>query len=590
MFGNEFKLNIGGKDSHNTILGGIFTVLTWITTIVLYWYFGQDMYLKINPTYFSKIGHFDNNPMLTINQSNFFFGIKLGRLDETNFDDIRFFQFSANYYNFMTNIDGSESFNGSSINFGRHIRKCNTNHIDNVTLYDKKMYDYYCADFNGLQYGGEYGIGSRIAALEYTLLRCNTETEKTYNITCATNEEITELKNIYLFYYTYETVVNPTDFSKPVEVQYKRNFWDIDLRNTTTNIYFQYSLSNLTSDTGVFFEESNTIDFLTLDSIRSNSKVQIQSKYNVKDDDNILLTVTFLMNNKNPLYIRTYVKIPDVIAQVGGVMSLFTPFIEFFIRIFIDNSYAVYLYYSFFKIQKYDNDDINNINNINIKLEGKSNNCLQKSGMLELQDIRVNVSNNNSSNNSNNLSKSTNNILQQSIEKKSLYQNKLKDLKKKEKELVLNKEIIKVIEAKNKNSNNINISQSSRLAFTLCCGESKTDTYSLYKLINIVEAELSKKCDFLEILRTQDQFRLFKKLILNEGQCLLLNNRDLKILTEETPLINEDFETDQILKENLIFEYLKSRKENSTFNQIDQLLVKYLPKAFKERITSDLNI
>ena len=50
------------------------------------------------------------------------------------------------------------------------------------------------------------------------------------------------------------------------------------------------------------------------------------------------------------------------------------------------------------------------------------------------------------------------------------------------------------------------------------------------KLIDILENHLEKKFDFIEITKKLDQFSLLKKLLLNEGQCLILESRELKII------------------------------------------------------------
>jgi len=149
-----------------------------------------------------------------------------------------------------------------------------------------------------------------------------------------------------------------------------------------------------------------------------------------------------------------------------------------------------------------------------------------------------------------------------------------------EKEVILNKDISKVIQSKNSKTNNIEITYCNKLSYAACCGESKTHTNFLYKLISSVDTELDKKCDFVEITKSLDQLRLLKKVILNKGQCLILNNRDLKIVTEkaeEQNVVNKEKNTE-------ILNYIKERKENKMINQIDMVLFNYLPKEIKEGI------
>ena len=85
-----------------------------------------------------------------------------------------------------------------------------------------------------------------------------------------------------------------------------------------------------------------------------------------------------------------------------------------------------------------------------------------------------------------------------------------------------------------------------------------------------------------EISKKLDQFSLLKKLLLNEGQCLLLNNRELKIINEKTLEVGDV--TQDKLNEVEMINYIKSRKENNQFSQVDNLLVKYLPECIKDKI------
>jgi len=48
ILGKQYQFNIHGG-TFRTLVGGILTILLWVGTIVLTWYFGQDIYLKQQP-------------------------------------------------------------------------------------------------------------------------------------------------------------------------------------------------------------------------------------------------------------------------------------------------------------------------------------------------------------------------------------------------------------------------------------------------------------------------------------------------------------------------------------------------------------
>ena len=51
IFGNDFKLNRKGKETFKTLLGGLFSLILIVITLVLSWYFGKDIYEKQDPYY-----------------------------------------------------------------------------------------------------------------------------------------------------------------------------------------------------------------------------------------------------------------------------------------------------------------------------------------------------------------------------------------------------------------------------------------------------------------------------------------------------------------------------------------------------------
>ena len=46
IFGNKFQLNLNGANSYKTFIGGMATIFLAFSSLILSWYFGQDIYLK----------------------------------------------------------------------------------------------------------------------------------------------------------------------------------------------------------------------------------------------------------------------------------------------------------------------------------------------------------------------------------------------------------------------------------------------------------------------------------------------------------------------------------------------------------------
>jgi len=83
--------------------------------------------------------------------------------------------------------------------------------------------------------------------------------------------------------------------------------------------------------------------------------------------------------------------------------------------------------------------------------------------------------------------------------------------------------------------------------------------------------------------------RVIKKLLLNENQCFLLENRGMHTLTNSKSKPLGEIQDLDVVKFNESFrkclEYLKSKKQEVGFSDIDLILIKYL----KEEISSKIN-
>ena len=92
IFTNDFKLNIKGKTTYNSFIGIIFSICMFILTVILTWYFGQDIYLRKSPALYSKVAFNNDTPFFTVNTSSFFFALKIEDEIGNTFDDPRFFR------------------------------------------------------------------------------------------------------------------------------------------------------------------------------------------------------------------------------------------------------------------------------------------------------------------------------------------------------------------------------------------------------------------------------------------------------------------------------------------------------------------
>jgi len=127
IFGKHFYLNLEKKEKYKSIIGGILTTIMFFGSLGFIYYFGQDIYFKINPLVTSSIKQMDHFPYVTLNNSNFLFAMNLhnGTSFQKVFTDRRFIEFRVFHHGYVIN-----NITGLKERFTKYypMSECNTSH------------------------------------------------------------------------------------------------------------------------------------------------------------------------------------------------------------------------------------------------------------------------------------------------------------------------------------------------------------------------------------------------------------------------------------------------------------------------------
>jgi len=568
MMGKEFKFKIDGEKAFNTQLGGIITIFKLFAFLILVWYFGQDIYLREQPSLLIMNTMEDEYPKRYVDSKAFNFAIRIEDSYANSVNDPSIFTFDLIYQELEAGENGVFKAPKTTI---IDMEDCSIKHFDNETLYFYKLYNYKCVVTN-YTIGGSWGA-SFVKVPQFFIRRCSNITEQKYNIKCKTNAEIKQLyPNLYFDTYIQKNLVNPSHYAHPIQQTFEYSYKEIQLGNKNTiKEKVIYSDSKLNTDTGFIFEDISTINFLEYESMDIT-----ESPYQL-DLGPSVASVEFYVSRNVRLYSRAYKKISRVLAEVGGIMSIASIFLDVVFEYYLMNEYTCFLQEKLLSLNKNIKENYNKPENFiiidNIDKDIKNIVCYDNSkdnnaSNLELQAIS-------------------------SVKKRSL---RLKN--KENKDVILNKEISKIIDFKKQDLEPVHILPSERCYYNCCYNTKKlgkNDLKSLkFKLLTVYQRELDKRLEILELMKMKDQFKMIKKIVLNENQCFMLQNRDLhkiidcKIISDEDKLLdNQKYE--QLNKEKLI-QYLKLKKEKNNISSIDVLLYKYMSLDLKSEISNIVNI
>ncbi len=572
--GREFKFKLEGS-KFTTPLGGIFTLLILGGLLVFSYYFGIDMINKQYPITIEKNDIITDTTFHKVNYTNFFIGVRIENEDGQTMSDPRFVTYNFNFFSFV--FDNSlKKFKEVEKRYSL-LSQCTDEHIDAVPYQRHKLNRYFCTNID-YHIGGSWNE-NRIKYMHYFVTRClNTTQNKNH---CYSDEEIFRKfgRDFYINTFYLNNLYDPKNYNNPIVKHHEFRFMELQI-NRVNRQYFYFGQADLSTDSGILLQDWKKQKFLIFDHQRGNTASMKNNK---------IYDLSIYLTSKFTHYQRYYIKIPLIVAQVGGVFNLFLLIINKIWNLHIDNEFTVYLMKKLFRLE-------------NEETEAKKNNFFK--------DFEV-VNNNNRT-----FDISTMKI-QKNVELIKIpgKQHDIVDVTVRpfiddklmlEKNTLRNRQVEKIIEFKMKNMKEVEISSGKRLYFQCCCFEKKwrsnnSSNKIKYELMRACEEEIKTKTEVDYIFKNLDQFRLLKKLLLNESQCFMLENRekhciyntleendnDKKELTERLRYLKDE---KQNKCEKDLRTYLKQRKNENNLNDIDNLLVVYLKKDIKEKVKEDVGI
>jgi hypothetical protein len=479
LFGEKVKIYIGQKEVHNSAFGGILTLLMLLSIIIFSWLIGKDLVNKQNPLSYQQSLITERYPLINITSSTFPFGLTVASMDGVLLKNDSIFTLDVSLYNFKTNENNSFYLDKLE---KVEMEPCQPRHFPQVTeaeieAANLNMYSCIKEGSNVNLFG--YWTESSFSYIEIRVNMCT-------GGGCASDQEIKDyiyrtalsLNMLYL-----QPLIDNTDFSNPIK-------WAITLNyvyaNTQMNKFIEYGLQSnyIQTDAGYFLEDQKSKEFYEL-------KVTVPTDpIDIDPVTKGLILFQFYSNHRYTAYYRKYIKIPEIIASIGGLLKIYLIVFEFINAPFAQINKTSIM--------------INELVNIK-RLEGSE---------------RLTPISNNSANNviiHRQRIESTKKIFVASLENSLNLKNnnKLTSLKEK----LTNKQKLK-------------FSLCERIGIIFLCFRNsqnrppKLDLYEKAKLI------VSKYFDFINIHKTLEEFQLFKKVSLTDSQFNLFEGLK-KLFTNE---------------------------------------------------------
>jgi hypothetical protein len=318
IYGKSFSLTIDGSSSRTTSAGGFLTLITIGIVIVCLLVFGQDLINKKNPrvltsTTFPAV----NSTYYNFSEENFpiyfnFYHDFTGQLVDIS----EYLYINIVYSNVTRNDSGgppSDWYHEDRI-FLNQIKCDQMPEIKERGGIPKQ--DYYCVKYpkgNKWMMADNY-ITYPVIYIQFSL--CN------FNKTdCKDFEKAKKFfsKNKIIFSLVkMDAKFYPLNANQPLKDAVTFNYFTINYNFHRTENHYM-SFVELDDDQGILFQTSNKTS--------SFESVQVDYSYHFVDDEDVpynpvLYEVSFSINYSYKSLSRSYMKIPELIAQVSGIIEI----------------------------------------------------------------------------------------------------------------------------------------------------------------------------------------------------------------------------------------------------------------------------
>jgi len=374
FFGEIPQLYTNETTQYQKELGGVITLMVLAVGIVGFLFFGQELWEKKIPTVNQSVAYDPSPDPLMIDFDSFDFFIRLQDPSNVGFIDPSIYTIKAS----ITKFD--ENRNQTSLDLD--LEPCK-----NSSFTEENLELFYPYNFNGSwcisrnqsktsldEIRLEKAFGQ--AGFHMIIFKLYSCVNKTGGIKCAAADKMsTYLDNAYLALYTIDNFIQTNNFTYPTSKAVKNLFFTVS-KNFYASTTLFYDRSVVSSDVGALFSDvRNSISFST-NPLLTNINTSGSTKF---------ASFALQLSNVKRLFFRKYMKMPEMLAQVGGLLQFVKIIAVIFYTNYNQHFYFEDLFNNFFSYKpKSDKDPhlqkaptfLNNSNNIKLIETTMKNNTL----------------------------------------------------------------------------------------------------------------------------------------------------------------------------------------------------------------------
>lgn len=357
-FGINFNFQVNGNEKLKTASGAMITIIYVIILVGLFMGFGIDLYERKKPKVSLNTDAKEYSEVKLSNK-NFTYAFRLEDKWGQKIDD------KSKVYNEIGYIH-SVNENGTWNQYSEKklpITNCSELPFTKMKeeYYNISLKDWNCINFDNLTLGGNWD-GNFVYGLIIYTKQCTNDT----NRICSSKEDIKKIISLddepsALFYSDLSLEIFPRmqEIDSPLKTNFVNRYEILNLGLYKRKVQ-TYKITNMVNDVGWFFPEIKNED-----SIVSSDFVLSDFTFKPTWTIDILYTQIIYLGRKIDTYNRSYVKIQEVFASIGGFSRICFFLINCLYRYLADTNRSLYLLSNIsFEYQESNQNNVNDVRSI----------------------------------------------------------------------------------------------------------------------------------------------------------------------------------------------------------------------------------
>lgn len=352
IFGNTFSFTTFQQEKFKTTIGGFFSCICIIVAVVFTFFFGQDFFYRANPKVRSQkvIPEFAEKINLTRDILALPWRIDDDTGKPVNFEGLIFPKLSHYFYDYN---EQNQLVLTKKINF--NLTKCNEDIVKFPQLHKQlNLSNYYCWDWEASDQKYTLGGFWDTSFVHYFQIDFDFCYEAQYSKSnnCSGIEKLKYYfgsDNPWYFstFYPQFTFSNE-DLDQPLKLVFKNYYYKFNLNSQKTDRW-KFKKVILDDDQGWILQSNKNTSVISYDRIEDDFSLVLDSELTKEGNKSTFYRTVFYLEKDFDLFNRSFMKIQDLAAVVGGFLKIILVILGFLSSIFNKSLRKIHLFYEMFE-------------------------------------------------------------------------------------------------------------------------------------------------------------------------------------------------------------------------------------------------